>query len=133
MRDHQATLDYLPDFNAETNKNFKITNAASGKTADNEAVLKISPFLEEEKIANLNFHADYINLDNPKAKSQILQLCKKSNIVDLLYSKQRNDFPHIIVYDNNPNTTWTAIIPKNLHGASLKEDRKLKGNIFFPN
>ena len=134
MRDHQATLDYLPDFNAETNKNFKITNAASGKTADIEAVLKISPFLEEEKIANLNFHADYINLNNPKAKSQILQLWKKSNIVDLLYSEQRNDFSHIVVYDNSqPNTTWTAKIPEKFYGASLKEDRKLKGNILYPN
>ncbi len=82
----------MPDYNAEPNKFFKITNAASGKTADIKAVLKISPFLEEEKIANLNFHADYIHLDNPKAKSQILQLCKKNNIANLLYSEQRNDF-----------------------------------------
>ena len=109
MRDHQATLDYLPDNNAEPNQVFKITNAASGKTADIEAVIKISPVLEEEKIANLNFHVDYIHLDNPKAKSQILQLCKKSNIADLLYSEQRNDFSHIVVYDNGYlNITWTA-------------------------
>ena len=125
---------YLPDYNDESNKVIKITNAASEKTEEIEAVLKISSFLKEEKIANLNFHPDYIHLDNPKAKSQILQLCKKSNIADLLYSEQRNDFSHIVVYDNShPNTTWTAKIPEKFHGASLKEERKLKGNIFYPN
>jgi len=113
----------LPDFNAETNKNFKITNAASGKTADIEAVLKISPFLEEEKIANLNFHADYIHLDNPKDSSQMLQLCKKDNIADLLYSEQRKDFSHIFVYVNShPSATLTAEIPEKYHGALHKEN-----------
>ena len=64
----------------------------------------------------------------------MLQLCKKDNIADLLYSEQRKDFSHIVVYDNShPNTTWTAKISEKFHGASHKKDLKLKGNIFYPN
>ena len=62
----------------------------------------------------------------------MLQLCKKINKADLLYSKQRSDFSHIVFYINiHHNATWTAKIPEKFHGASQKEDRKLKGNIFF--
>ena len=54
----------------------------------------------------------------------MLQLCKKDNIADLLYSEQRKDFSHIVDYVNShPNATWTAKIPEKLHGASHKENR----------
>jgi cathepsin B len=64
----------------------------------------------------------------------MLQLCKKDNIADLLYSEQRKVFSHIVVYVNShPDASWTAKIPEKYHGASHKEDLKLKGNIFFHN
>ena len=63
----------------------------------------------------------------------MLQLCKKDNIADLLYSEQRKDFSHIVVnVKSHPNAAWTAKIPEKFHGASHKEDLKLKGNIFYP-
>ena len=63
----------------------------------------------------------------------MLQLCKKDNIADLLYSEQRKDFSHIVVYVNShPNATLTAEIPEKYHGASHKENRKLKGKISYP-
>jgi hypothetical protein len=66
----------------------------------------------EEKIANLNFHADIIHFNNPKASSKMLQIYKKDNIADLLYSEQRKDFSHIAVYiKSHPNATWTVRIP----------------------
>ena len=64
----------------------------------------------------------------------MLQLCKKDNIADLLYSEQRKDFYHIGFYVNShPNVTSTAKIPEKFHGTSHKEDLKLKGKIFYPN
>jgi hypothetical protein len=64
----------------------------------------------------------------------MLQLCKKDNIAELLYSEQRKDFSHIVVYVfSHPNASWTAKILEKFHDASHKEDRKLKGNIFYPN
>jgi hypothetical protein len=67
---------------------------------------------EEEKIANLNFHVDYIHFDNAKASSQMLQLCKKENIADILYSEQPKDFSHIVIYiKSHLNATWTDRFP----------------------
>ena len=87
---------------------------------------------EEKKIANLNFNADNIHFDNPKVSSQMLQLCKKNYIADLLYSEQPNDFSHIVFYIKSyPNATWTALITEKFKGASHKENRKLKGNICY--
>jgi hypothetical protein len=63
----------------------------------------------------------------------MLQLCKNDNIADLLYSEQRKDFFHIVVYVNShPKATRTAKIPEEFHGASHKENHKLKGNISYP-
>ena len=63
----------------------------------------------------------------------MLQLCKKYNIADLLYSEQRKDFSHIVFYvKSHPNATRTAKISEKFHGASHKEDCKLKGNISYP-
>ncbi len=88
---------------------------------------------EEEKIGNLNFHADYIHFEKTKARDQILQLCKKVNIADILYSEQAKDFSYIVFYiKSHPNATWTDRFPKKFQGASKKENRKLKGNIFYP-
>ena len=64
---------------------------------------------EEDKIANLKFHADYIHLDDPKVSNQMLQRCEKDSIADLLYYEQPKDLPHIVEYvKNHPNATWTA-------------------------
>jgi len=53
----------------------------------------------------------------------MLQLCKKDNIADLLYSEQRKDFSHIFVYVNShPSATLTAEIPEKYHGALHKEN-----------
>ncbi len=88
---------------------------------------------EEKKIANLSFHAHYIHFDNAKASSQMLQLSKKDNIADILYSEQAKDFSYIVFYiKSHPNATWTDRFPKKFQGASHKENRKLKGNISYP-
>ena len=54
----------------------------------------------------------------------MLQLCKKDNIADLLYSEQRKDFSHIFVYVNSHhNATLTAEISEKYDDASHKENR----------
>ena len=54
----------------------------------------------------------------------MLQLCLKDKFTDLLYSEQRKDFSHIVVYVNShPNATLTAKIPEKFNGASHKENR----------
>jgi hypothetical protein len=64
----------------------------------------------------------------------MLQICKKNNIADLIYSEKRKDFSHIVFYvKSHHNATWPAKIPEKFHGSSHKEDRKIKGNIFFHN
>ena len=61
----------------------------------------------------------------------MLQLCKKDKFADLIYSEQRKDFSHIVVYVNShPNASWTAKIPEKYHDASHKDNHKLKGKIF---
>ncbi len=64
----------------------------------------------------------------------MLKLCKKDSIADRIYSEQPNDFTHILAYINShPNANWTARFPEKFQGALHKENRKLKGNISFPN
>ncbi len=106
---HPATLDYLHESYAEPNQASEIPNAASGKTADTEALKIMSPFLEEDKIVNVKFHAEYIHRDDPKISYRMIQRCKKDSFSDLLYSEQPKDLLVIAEYVNNrQNATRTA-------------------------
>jgi hypothetical protein len=128
--DQQATLDYLPESYGKPKKASKIPNAASGKTEDTEALKKISTVLEEDKITNLKFHADYIHLVDPKVSYQMLKRCEKNSLADFLYSEQPKDLSLIAEYVNNhPNAILTAGMSEKIYDVSHKEIYKLLSNI----
>ena len=100
MRDHKPTQENLPHTFLEFNQVLEIPNAASGKNSEIEALKKIFPVLEDDKITNLKFHAGCIHLDDPKASYQMFQRFKKDRMADLLYSEQPKDL-HIFENVNN--------------------------------
>ncbi len=109
-----------------------VDHAANGNDAELDAIYEQFPKLQER----VNFFADraeLVNLAEPLATCQNIQLCSDDNIMDLLREEQPLDLSaHVETVNNNTKSNWVAGINNKFDGASLKEIKSLMGTVVDP-
>ena len=109
-----------------------IDYAAKGRDVELDRMYEQFPKLQE-KINEWADKAELIDLAQPEASCQKINLCETYDILQMLNEEKPVDLSaHIDHVNSNPNSTWTAGVNTKFDGASLKEIKSLMGTIVDP-
>lgn len=132
-----ASASKVHDFFAEQNFICGICQQAVeyAKKGDNQmlsSLYELFPALEH-KVSAFNGNEDLIDLSNPSATCENLNLCARENVADLLLAEVPVNFDAIVEHVNkNPKSSWKATKNAKFDGASQKEIKKIMGTVVDP-
>ena len=106
-----------------------VTLTAEGKDEELFALYEEFPKLQE-RVNYWYGRNELINLDQPLATCQKIQLCAQEDVAALLAAEEPLDLStHIEEVNSNPKSTWVAGHNDKFTGASLKEIKSIMGTI----
>jgi len=107
-----------------------ITYSKAGKDEKIDEIYDMFPALSKKINAFYGQRDEIVDLDDPTATCQRMELCENPDLFELLKEEEPlNLAVHIETVNSNPHSNWVAGVNEKFEGASLKEIKNIMGTI----